>query len=285
MTPKCANGSHHARNSAVAMTLRSLEAVVEKERNGPPCEPAHRQEPLRRQLRHDLRDQHERFVLQHEPDRAPHGALRARSRAPREGARRVPWRSRWYRFQGSSAAALRGGFQVGRGRPRPSTACRDTGAYRRGCRPSSAIALWTWPSEAAAAGVRSNARKRFSQSGPSSASIRRRTKAGPIGGAAAWSFCSSTRIFGRQQVGDCREHLRELHQRALQPAERGPDIGSVAHIAELASEQARSSHPRRDPADIGPDPRIADDPAGKSVLFWIGTVGHRPVSRDEFRGA
>src|SRR5689334_20818327 len=52
--------------------------------------------------------------------------------------------------------------------------------------PSLACARWTWPSEAAAAGSCSKVAKRDAQSGPSSAIIRRLTKAQPI--AMGWAF-------------------------------------------------------------------------------------------------
>ena len=49
----------------------------------------------------------------------------------------------------------------------------------------------TWPSEAAAAGLKSNSAKRSRQFGPSSACMRRRTNEAPIGGACDWSFVNS----------------------------------------------------------------------------------------------
>ena len=58
-------------------------------------------------------------------------------------------------------------------------------------RPSCATARCTWPSEADAAGCGSKLLKRAAQSGPSSAIMRRRTNAGPIGGACDCSWESS----------------------------------------------------------------------------------------------
>jgi hypothetical protein len=80
-------------------------------------------------------------------------------------------------------------------------------------------------------------------------------------------------IVGRQQVGDGREHLRDLHQRALQPAEGGGEVGGVARIAEAAPEKPRARDPRRRPADASAHARIARQAAGEAVLF--GIVGHR----------
>ena len=58
-------------------------------------------------------------------------------------------------------------------------------------RPSWSTTLWTWPSDAAAAGSSGNSAKRLAQSGPSSATMRRRTKGLLIGGALLCSWASS----------------------------------------------------------------------------------------------
>jgi hypothetical protein len=57
------------------------------------------------------------------------------------------------------------------------------------------------PSDAAAAGWRSKEPKRVCQPGPSSACMRRRTKAAPMGGASLWSFCSSAAYSGGTTSG------------------------------------------------------------------------------------
>ena len=57
--------------------------------------------------------------------------------------------------------------------------------------PSFVTARCTWPSEAEAAGCGSKLSKRVAQSGPSSAIMRRRTNAGPMGGACDCSWDSS----------------------------------------------------------------------------------------------
>ncbi len=61
-------------------------------------------------------------------------------------------------------------------------------------RPSRPSALCTWPSEAAAAASRSKDLNFFSQSGPSSAAMRRRTNSQPIAGALDWS-CESSAVY------------------------------------------------------------------------------------------
>jgi hypothetical protein len=68
-------------------------------------------------------------------------------------------------------------------------------------RPSRAVARCTWPSEAAAAGVLSKALKRDGQPAPSSAVMRRLTKAQPMGGASDWSWASSAAYSGGNASG------------------------------------------------------------------------------------
>ena len=93
--------------------------------------------------------------------------------------------------------------------------------------------------------------KRLRQSGPSSLIIRRVTKAAPMGGASLCSFCSSRGVFGRHEVRHGREQLRDLHDRALQPAERGRQRGRVDAPVPLAPAAAAASRsaprPRRRP--------------------------------------
>ena len=68
-------------------------------------------------------------------------------------------------------------------------------------RPSWAVARCTWPSDAAAVGLRSKLLNRLSQSGPSSAAIRRRTNDGAIGGALVCSSASSWANSGGSRSG------------------------------------------------------------------------------------
>ena len=67
--------------------------------------------------------------------------------------------------------------------------------------PSFAVARWTCPSDAAAQERSSNEPKRLCQSGPSSAIMRRLTKAGPMGGASLCSFDSSSAYSGGSTSG------------------------------------------------------------------------------------
>ena len=84
--------------------------------------------------------------------------------------------------------------------------------------------------------------------------------------------------FGRQQVRHGRENLGELHQRALEPAERRREVGRVLRIGQVAAHQPRAGDPRRDAADIGADPGIAPEPAGKAILFGV-VLRHAGESR------
>ena len=60
-------------------------------------------------------------------------------------------------------------------------------------------------------------------------------------------------IFGRQQIGNGRHQLRDLHQRAFEPAERAGKRARLAGAVGLAAEKPPSGIARRDAADIGAD--------------------------------
>ena len=113
------------------------------------------------------------------------------------------------------------------------------------------------------------------QSGPSSALMRRLTKAQPIGGASLCSFCSSVRIFGRQQVGNGRHQLGDLHQRTFKIAESRGERGGFAGAIGRAAEQAPAAIARRDAADIGADTGISRGAGGEAVFF---AVGHQSIN-------
>ena len=120
----------------------------------------------------------------------------------------------------SSAGAGRRRPRAASGRPRPPIACPGIAACRRAASPSA-----TWRGAPGRArrrrpGCRSKVSNRFCQPGPSSACMRRLTKAAPIGGASDLELLQLGGVFGRQQVGDGGEQLRDLHHRALQAAER-----------------------------------------------------------------
>ena len=105
----------------------------------------------------------------------------------------------------------------------------------------------------------------FCQSAPSSAIMRRLTNGQPIGGASLCSLASSSAYSGGSSVGDGRHQLGDLHDRALQPAERRGQLGGVAGAVALAAEQPRAGDARRHAADIGADPGIARGAGGEAV--------------------
>ena len=120
-----------------------------------------------------------------------------------------------------------------------------------------------------------------SQSGPSSAAMRRLTKFQPIGGAFACSVAQLLRIFRRQRVGHGREHLRHLHERALETAQGRGQVGRVARAIERAPQHAFAGEPRRGGADRGPDLGVAADAPGEPVA--LPAVGHRAIARKSRR--
>ena len=76
--------------------------------------------------------------------------------------------------------------------------------------------------------------------------------------------------FRRQQIGDRRHQLGELHHRPLEATERGDEVRGIPRVGQIAAEEPRARHARRHAADIGAHPRIAGQAAGEAVLFAIG---------------
>ena len=76
-------------------------------------------------------------------------------------------------------------------------------------------------------------------------------------------------VFGRQQVRNGRHQLRDLHDRAFQPAERGRQIGGVRATVERQAEQPACGEFRRDRPHIGPDAGIARRAGGEAVAFLV----------------
>ena len=68
------------------------------------------------------------------------------------------------------------------------------------------------------------------------------------------------RVLGRQRLGDGGQELRHLHQRALEAAESGGEVGRGAGSVVLAPEQALAGDARRDRADVGADAHVARGP-------------------------
>ena len=125
-----------------------------------------------------------------------------------------------------------------------------------------------------------SSRNCFSQSGPSSAIMRRLTKAQPIGGASALQLRQLGGVFRRQRVGNGGDELRHLHDRALQAAERGRKLHRVAAAVEIEAEQPRARDARGNAADIGADPRVARGAGGEAVAFGVGSL----MARDNTAG-
>ena len=80
-------------------------------------------------------------------------------------------------------------------------------------------------------------------------------------------------VFGRQRVGNGRHHLGDLHDRALQAAERRRELDRVLAAVEPDAEEARRRDLRRDAAHIGADARIARGTGGETVFFPVGHSG------------
>ena len=77
-------------------------------------------------------------------------------------------------------------------------------------------------------------------------------------------------IFRRQRVGDGRHQLGDLHDRALEAAERGRELDRAPGAVLLAAHQPGRGDARGDPADIGADPRVARGAGREPVPFEIG---------------
>ena len=166
-------------------------------------EPAEREEPPRR----EVADATPARALRAMPASASaveraRASPRAGSRAPRGPARRSRSAISRVSIAGSRRrCSAKRDLELAAGPPRRPTACRDIAACRRAAPRPSASARCTCPREAAAAGLRSKEPNRACQSGPSSACIRRLTKAAPIGGASLCSFWSSAAYSGGIRSG------------------------------------------------------------------------------------
>ena len=176
------------RRSCASSSLRALE-------------PVEREQPPGRQLRPHRRHAHQIGAVEHRAIErdvlglAPIVELLAHARADLLGD------LAWCRSPGPCGGGSRTASRAAAGRLRPPTACRDTAACTASGLPSSERARCTWPSEAAAAGLCSNSANFSCQPAPSSAIMRRLTKAQPIGGASLCSFCSSSTYSGGSRSG------------------------------------------------------------------------------------
>src|SRR5262249_17227733 len=105
-----------------------------------------------------------------------------------------------------------------------------------------ARARCTWPSEAAAAGWCSKLANFFCQSGPSSAAMRRLTKAQPMGGASLCSFISSAAYSGGSASGMVAKGWPTFMIGPLRPPS--------------AAASSRAFFPRSRPSPTSPAPRL-----------------------------
>jgi hypothetical protein len=80
-------------------------------------------------------------------------------------------------------------------------------------------------------------------------------------------------VFGQQQIRNGREQLRDLHQRALEPAERRRQRQRLAGAVRRAAKKPPPRITRRHAAHIGADPRIARGACRQTVLFAVGRHG------------
>ncbi len=81
-------------------------------------------------------------------------------------------------------------------------------------------------------------------------------------------------IFSRQRLGDGGEQLRHLHDRALQPAQRGSERGCVAVALSREPEQSSSGDARGHAADIGADFAVAERAGAEAILLLVGAIIH-----------
>ena len=150
---------------------------------------------------------------------------------------------------------------------------RDIAACRRAPRRPSCVARWTWPREAAAAGLRSKEPNRLCHCGPSSACMRRFTKAAPMGGASLCSFCSSAAYSGGMRSGMVASSCATFMIGPFRPPSAWASAAAFEASLPIAPEQPRSRHARRHAAHIGADAGIAGSARGEAVRFAVG-IGH-----------
>ena len=219
----------------------------------------------------DLRHAHLGHVARASGGRARRAGLRACSRVLR--APRADLLEDLARVDGRAHAAVdrEQHVELLTGRLRPPRPCRDIAACRRAARRRASVARCTCPSEAAAAGLRSKLPKRLCQSGPSSACMRRLTKAAPIGGASLCSFCSASAYSGGSASGMVAKSCATFMIGPFEPAERLAQRRRIGRVR-AAAEQAGARHAGRDAAHIGADPRIAGRAGREAVVF---SVAHR----------
>ena len=85
------------------------------------------------------------------------------------------------------------------------------------------------------------------------------------------------RVFRRQEIGNGRHQLGDLHQRTFEIAERRGERRRLAGAIRLAAEKPPARIARRHAADIGADARVARGAGGEAVLFTIGHQCSDPI--------
>ena len=134
-------------------------------------------------------------------------------------------------------------------------------------RPSCSTTLCTCPSEAAAAGSRGNSAKRAAQSGPSSATIRRRTNGLLIGGALLCSWASSAAYSAGSASGMVAISCATFINGPLRPPRASLSSAALPAV-EPPAHHPGTRDPRRLHADGAPHLRIAAHTRAEAVLAF-----------------
>ena len=127
-------------------------------------------------------------------------------------------------------------------------------------------------------GARSSANF-FCQSGPSSAAMRRLTKAQPIGGAWLCSLVSSAAYSGGSASGMVAISCATFMIGPLRPPSAAASSIAFLPRSSVEPEKARAGDARRDAAHIGADARIARGAGGEAVLFAVGHLAQTGRAR------
>ena len=116
--------------------------------------------------------------------------------------------------------------------------------------------------------------KRAAQSGPSSATMRRRTNAGPMGGACDCSCDSSCAYSAGSASGMVASSCATFMIGPLRPPSAAASAAALLASSPLDAEQPLAGDPGGHRADIGADAHVARRPRGEPVLLLVLAVGH-----------
>ncbi len=133
---------------------------------------------------------------------------------------------------------------------RPCAPGRATPRLRRACRSSESV---------------------IANRRPSSTCMRRLAKAGPMAGAADCNCASSRAYSAGSASGMVESSCATFISGPLRPAERGGELGSRTRAVVLDAEQPLAGDARGKTADVGADAHVARGSGGKPVLL----VAHR----------